>query len=76
MTHPSNARFTRSLEIYLSIGLKATSPGRARIHELLDLLSGDGGGVSAKASQTVFRMGEPRTSRRLAYVMHDEGMRN
>eukprot|EP00965_Chrysotila_dentata_P042389 1406199-Pleurochrysis_carterae.AAC.2 len=76
MAHPSHARFTRSLEIYLSIGLKATSLGRAKIHELLDLLSGEGGGVSAKTSQTVFRMGEPRIPRRLAYVMHDEGMRD
>eukprot|EP00965_Chrysotila_dentata_P075384 2489229-Pleurochrysis_carterae.AAC.1 len=58
------------------MGLKATSPGRAKIHELLDLLGREGGGVSAKTSQTVFRMGEPRAPRRLAYVMHDEGMRD
>eukprot|EP00965_Chrysotila_dentata_P115620 3821458-Pleurochrysis_carterae.AAC.1 len=77
MAHPSNARFTRSLEIYLYIGLKATPPGRAKIHELLDLLCVEqGGGVSVKTSQTVFGMGEPRTPRRLAYVMHDEGMRD
>eukprot|EP00965_Chrysotila_dentata_P160337 5294184-Pleurochrysis_carterae.AAC.1 len=72
MAHPGSARFTRSLEIYLSMGLKATSSGRAKIHELLDLLGKKGGGVSAKTSQTVFRMGEPRAPRRLAYVMHDE----
>eukprot|EP00965_Chrysotila_dentata_P072199 2385897-Pleurochrysis_carterae.AAC.1 len=52
MAHPGNARFTRSLEIYLFMGLKATSPGRVKIHELLDLLSKEGGGVSAKTSQT------------------------
>eukprot|EP00965_Chrysotila_dentata_P027418 910511-Pleurochrysis_carterae.AAC.1 len=72
MAHPSSARFTRSLEIYLSMGLKATSPGRVNIHELLDLLSKEGGGVSAKQAQTVFRLREPRAPRRLAYVMHDE----
>eukprot|EP00965_Chrysotila_dentata_P113347 3746056-Pleurochrysis_carterae.AAC.1 len=72
MAHPSDARPTRSLEIYLSLGLKATSPGRAKIHELLDLLGRDGGGVSAKKLQTVFRVGESRAPRRLAYVMHDE----
>eukprot|EP00965_Chrysotila_dentata_P028141 935786-Pleurochrysis_carterae.AAC.1 len=44
IAHPSSARFTRSLEIYLSMGLKATSPGRGKIHELLDLLSKEGGG--------------------------------
>eukprot|EP00965_Chrysotila_dentata_P102133 3371716-Pleurochrysis_carterae.AAC.1 len=76
MAHNSSARFQRSLEIYLSMGLKATSPGRMKIYELLDLLGGEGGGVSAKTSQTVFRMGEPRTPRRLAYVMHDEGTRD
>eukprot|EP00965_Chrysotila_dentata_P124387 4111843-Pleurochrysis_carterae.AAC.1 len=76
MAYPSNARFTRSLETYISIGLKAASPGRAKIHELLDFLSGEGGGVSAKTSQTVFRAGEPRTPRRLAYVLHDENMRD
>eukprot|EP00965_Chrysotila_dentata_P075239 2485411-Pleurochrysis_carterae.AAC.1 len=58
------------------MGLKATSPSRAKIHELLDLLNREGGGVSAKTSQTVFRMGEPRSPRRLAYVMYDEGMRD
>eukprot|EP00965_Chrysotila_dentata_P034131 1136311-Pleurochrysis_carterae.AAC.1 len=52
------------------------SPGPAKIHELLDLLSEEGGGVSAKTSQMVFRAGEPRTPRMLAYVMHDEGMRD
>eukprot|EP00965_Chrysotila_dentata_P072868 2408639-Pleurochrysis_carterae.AAC.1 len=56
--------------------LKATSPGRTKIHEVLDLLGEEGGGVSAKTSQTVFRMGEPRAPRRLVYVMHDEGMRD
>eukprot|EP00965_Chrysotila_dentata_P067361 2229328-Pleurochrysis_carterae.AAC.1 len=44
MAHPGNARFARSLEIYLSMGLKATSPGRVKIYELLDLLSKEGGG--------------------------------
>eukprot|EP00965_Chrysotila_dentata_P106779 3527466-Pleurochrysis_carterae.AAC.1 len=59
------------------MGLKATSPGRAKIQELLELLGREGGGVSAKTSQqTVFRMGVPRALRRLAYVMHDEGMRD
>eukprot|EP00965_Chrysotila_dentata_P117331 3878155-Pleurochrysis_carterae.AAC.1 len=72
MAHPGNARFTRSLEMYLSMGLKATSPGRMKIHEVPDLLSKEGGGVSAEQSQTVFRLGEPRAPRRLAYVMHDE----
>eukprot|EP00965_Chrysotila_dentata_P146443 4835448-Pleurochrysis_carterae.AAC.1 len=47
-----------------------------KIHELLDLLSEEGGGVFAKQSQTVFRPGEPRAPRRLAYVMHDEGIRD
>eukprot|EP00965_Chrysotila_dentata_P085107 2808297-Pleurochrysis_carterae.AAC.1 len=28
MAHPCNARSVRSLEIYLSMGLKAASPGR------------------------------------------------
>eukprot|EP00965_Chrysotila_dentata_P035040 1166131-Pleurochrysis_carterae.AAC.1 len=72
MAHPSSARFTRSLEVYLAKGLKATSPGRMKIHELLDLLSGEGGRVSAQQAQTVFRLGELRAPRRLAYVMHDE----
>eukprot|EP00965_Chrysotila_dentata_P116955 3865754-Pleurochrysis_carterae.AAC.1 len=58
------------------MGLKATSPGRVKIHELLNLLSKEGGEVSAKTSQTVFRLGEPPALRRLAYVMHDEGMRD
>eukprot|EP00965_Chrysotila_dentata_P016426 543967-Pleurochrysis_carterae.AAC.1 len=58
------------------MGLKATSPGRTKIHEVLDLFSKEGGGVSARTSHTVFRLGEPRAPCRLAYVMHDEGMRD
>eukprot|EP00965_Chrysotila_dentata_P102121 3371064-Pleurochrysis_carterae.AAC.1 len=58
------------------MGLKATSPGRMKIHEVLDLLGKEGGGVSAKQSQTVFRLRDSRAPRRLAYVMHDEGMRD
>eukprot|EP00965_Chrysotila_dentata_P090629 2991576-Pleurochrysis_carterae.AAC.1 len=52
MAHPSNARFTRSVELHLSMALKTTSPGRTRIHEVLELLSEEEGGVSAKTWQT------------------------
>eukprot|EP00965_Chrysotila_dentata_P074588 2463427-Pleurochrysis_carterae.AAC.1 len=30
IAHPSNARFTRSMERYLSVGVKTASPGRAK----------------------------------------------
>eukprot|EP00965_Chrysotila_dentata_P097557 3224006-Pleurochrysis_carterae.AAC.1 len=76
IAHPGDKRFSRSLDEYLGIGLKAVPPGRERIQDILDFLSTEGGGVSAKTSQTVFNIGELRTPQSLAYVMHDEGMRD
>eukprot|EP00965_Chrysotila_dentata_P088213 2912831-Pleurochrysis_carterae.AAC.1 len=56
IAHPGDKLFSRSLEEYLGVGLKAVPPGRERIQDVLDFLSVEGGGVSAKTSQTVFNM--------------------
>eukprot|EP00965_Chrysotila_dentata_P181178 5981111-Pleurochrysis_carterae.AAC.1 len=44
ITHPDDKRFSRSLEEYLRIGLKAVPPGRERIQDVLDFLNAEGGG--------------------------------
>eukprot|EP00965_Chrysotila_dentata_P032829 1094423-Pleurochrysis_carterae.AAC.2 len=70
--HPSDVALSRSLKGYLSVGLKAVSLGRERIHEVPGSLNEKGGRVSAKTSQTFFSIGKPLTPRGLAYVVHDD----